>query len=180
MFDSSMRETLTKNHFSITFSKGQDTEFNNVQTIIYKNGNNCCIVYVGYTVNDIHFMIQISEYYLKAVRDFGKIEKESEEVFLNTSLSQKRIPFFYKIFVCEGGIQTPRFYLEPSSAEMLCVQSFKIGEVKTETDFKNNVLNMLQIGHKLYSEYESAVECENKSKTAREIGALIKVFFLLS
>lgn len=95
-FDGPTQKKLAENNVVMSFFKGEDSIFDNIQRIIYKKGTQCCVVYVGYTVNHVSFMIQVSEQYLKTVATFGNADLKNNEVFLNTTISEKRIPFFIK------------------------------------------------------------------------------------
>lgn len=176
-FDGPTQKKLAENNVVMSFFKGEDSIFDNIQRIIYKKGTQCCVVYVGYTVNHVSFMIQVSEQYLKTVATFGNADLKNNEVFLNTTISEKRIPFFYKMFIRGGCEHDAHFYLEPESAEMLCIQVFKIGEIKTEKDFQKCIFMIMQIGQKIFAEFETAIEAENKSNRAKDISALIRLIF---
>lgn len=180
VLSSDLKNKLLNKNISISFSKGEGTEFDNIQTVVIKNGDRCSVVYVGYTVNDIHFMIQVTELYFKTIRDYGKIDVEKDAMFLYESIAKKRIPFFHDIFIHKGGGHNPKFYIEPFQIEFFCIQSYKIGEIKTESDFKQSIMRIMQIGRKLYAENENAAEAEKRTSLAKEIGALIKMYFLFS
>lgn len=179
-FDEQTQGWLASRNFVMSFSKGEDTMFNNIQRIIYKNNSRCCVVYVGYTVTDIYFMIQISELYIKAVSTYGKIDLEKDDAYLKGSIAKKRIPVFYEIFLRKACEHDAFFEIEPASMEMLCVQAYEIGEMKTEDDFKKGVFMIMKIGQRIHEEYENAIETDKKSSAARDIAAIIRLFFYLS
>lgn len=178
--DTATRLNLQEKNVVVSFfqTKDEDTYFEHIQRIIYRNGDECCVVYIGFCATYISFMIQLSEQYVKTVSTFGEVDFEEKEFYLYPSISKQRIPFFTKLFFQESCEHNPHFLLEHSSAEMLCLQIYSAGEIKTEADYQKCIFRIMQIGHKLLLEYETAVESERNNTISTAIKAVIRAIFL--
>lgn len=173
-FDKETINILKNKGLSISFFKGEDSIFNNIQRIIYYTDDNYYVVYVGYTFDYIYFMIQISPILARTIGAFGKVKEGMPH--LNPE-AQKFVPFFYKIFTQKPDLHIPFLLYEDSSIEFLCVLSYRIREIRTELDLQNGIAAIIKIGQKILIEHENGINAQKRSSFTKGITTLLRVFF---
>lgn len=177
MLDDKTRKLLLSNPIVTSFEDDDLKQFQKIQRICYMHDNCCAIIYVGYMYTTIAYMIQLSNLYINTVNEFGKIDFENNQFYLDINKGKKYIPYFTTLFLKRQCLEEPYFLINGEAGEIFVAQQFYVDDIKTQTDFTKRVYGLFQIGRKLYQEQEKAKVNLKKVLYAREIAMGIK--FLL-
>ncbi|WP_147347070.1 hypothetical protein [Segatella copri] len=177
MLDDKTRKLLLSNPIVTSFEDDDLKQFQKIQRICYMHDNCCAIIYVGYMYTTIAYMIQLSNLYINTVNEFGKIDFENNQFYLDINKGKKYIPYFTTLFLKRQCLEEPYFLINGEAGEIFVAQQFYVDDIKTQTDFTKRVYGLFQIGRKLYQEQEKAKVNLKKVSYAREIAMGIK--FLL-
>lgn len=177
MLDDKTRKLLLSNPIVTSFEDDDLKQFQKIQRICYMHDNCCAIIYVGYMCTTIAYMIQLSNLYINTVNEFGKIDFENNQFYLDINKGKKYIPYFTTLFLKRQCLEEPYFLINGEAGEIFVAQQFYVDDIKTQTDFTKRVYGLFQIGRKLYQEQEKAKVNLKKVSYAREIAMGIK--FLL-
>lgn len=177
MLDDRTRKLLLSNPVVTSFEDDDLKQFQKIQRICYMHDNCCAIIYVGYMYTTIAYMIQLSNLYINTVNEFGKIDFENNQFYLDINKGKKYIPYFTTLFQKRQCLEEPYFLINGEAGEIFVAQQFYVDDIKTQTDFTKRVYGLFLIGKRLYQEQEKAKVNLKKVSYAREIAMGIK--FLL-
>jgi len=178
--DQNTQVSLSKSPVVITFYSGEGTAFDNIQRVIYKQGNNCYIIYVGYSTLYVSFMIQISKQFGETIARWGGVDNDRHSFYLDSYLGPKKVPFFSKMLSNDTNPKAPHFFIEPYNGHVCACISFATGEIKTQADFRKGIEAILNVGKKIFEEFDDAVNLRHKTSWTREIASLINLILHMS
>lgn len=108
--------------------------------------DNCCaIIYVGYMYTTIAYMIQLSNLYINTVNEFGKIDFENNQFYLDINKGKKYIPYFTTLFLKRQCLEEPYFLINGEAGEIFVAQQFYVDDIKTQTDFTKEYMGFFKL-----------------------------------
>lgn len=123
MLDDRTRKLLLSNPVVTSFEDDDLKQFQKIQRICYMHDNCCAIIYVGYMYTTIAYMIQLSNLYINTVNEFGKIDFENNQFYLDINKGKKYIPYFTTLFQKRQCLEEPYFLINGEAGEIFVVNS---------------------------------------------------------
>lgn len=177
--DNKTQDILSKSPMAINFYPGEDTVFDNIQRIVTKQGNTYYVIYIGYTTLYVNFMIQISKQFGETIARWGGVDYDKKSFYLDPYLGPRKVPFFSKLLSNNSNSKYPYFYIDNSGHVCICI-SFATGEIRTQTDFQKGIQTILNVGKKIFEEFDDAIHLRRKTSWSKEIASLISLILHMS
>ena len=75
--------------------------------------------------------------------------------------------------------KSPYFYIDTSGAVCACI-SFATGEIRTQEDFQKGIQTILNVGKKIFEEFDDAINFRRNNSWSKEIASLISLILHMS
>ena len=177
--DQKTQNFLSKSPIAITFYSGEDSIFDNIQCVVTRQGDMCYVIYIGYSTLSVSFMIQMSKQFGETIARWGGVDYDKQSFYLDPYLGPKKVPFFAKLFSNNSNPKSPYFYIDTSGAVCACI-SFATGEIRTQEDFQKGIQTILNVGKKIFEEFDDAINFRRNNSWSKEIASLISLILHMS